>query len=81
MNSRYSHIGIVNYITGAYPFGKDALGKAVWSGYKGFSIEESMNANANFLVTDGVAAAGIYGVFIIAIIFYYLLKYLSLIHI
>lgn len=73
----YSHIGIVNYITGAYPFGKDALGKAVWSGYKGFSIEESMNANANFLVTDGVAAAGIYGVFIIAIIFYYLLKYLN----
>lgn len=36
-----------------------------------------MNANANFLVTDGVAAAGIYGVFIIAIIFYYLLKYLN----
>lgn len=73
----YSHIGVVNYITGAYPFGHDALGKAVWSAYKGFDIEESMNANANFLVTDGVVAAGIYGVIFISIVFFFFLKYLN----
>ena len=56
----YSHISIVNAITHSYPY-KDALGVAVTEG--------SMNANASFLVTDGYAAMGIIGIFIIGIIF------------
>ncbi len=73
----YSHIGIVNSITGMYPFNDPALGKAVWSVYSGGSYDESMNANANFWITDGIAAGGFVGVIFISVFFFYLLKLLN----
>lgn len=74
--THYSHIGIVNKLTGAYPY--DAvLGKAVWAGVTGKDAAEIMNANANFLVTDGVASCGLLGVFIISIVFFFLLIYMN----
>lgn len=60
----YSHINIVNAITGEYPYDVP-LGVAVSYG--------SQNANANFFLTDGLAAWGLFGVFIIAVIFYILM--------
>jgi hypothetical protein len=56
----YSHINIVNAITNYYPY-KEPLGIAV--------AEDRMNANASFLITDGYAAAGIYGMFFIGLVF------------
>lgn len=60
----YSHINIINYITQSYPY-SDALGKAVAYG--------TQNANANFFLTDGVAACGLLGICIIGIFFLLLL--------
>lgn len=68
----YSHIGIVNSITGSYPFDLP-LGTAVNVIYSGV---DSM-ANTNFLVMDGYAAAGIPGIFIIAILVYFLFSYIN----
>ncbi|MFR9532215.1 MAG: hypothetical protein SNG59_05550 [Rikenellaceae bacterium] len=73
----YSHVGIVNKLTGAYPFAGPAMGKAVWALYSGKGYDESMNANANFFITDGIAAGGVVGVCIISLIFYFLLKQLN----
>lgn len=56
----YTHIGIVNGITNAYPY-NDVLGKVVANG--------DMNANASFLLTDGIAAADLTGVLFISLIF------------
>ncbi len=56
----YSHINIVNYITEAYPY-SEPLGKVVAYG--------SQNANANFFLTDGVAACGLVGIIIIGVFF------------
>ena len=58
LHTYYTHINVVNSIFGGYPFGEDALGKAVWGGYSGENADDAMNANANFLATDGVAAMG-----------------------
>lgn len=60
----YSHINIINYITQNYPF-TVPLGKAVAYG--------NQNANANFFLTDGVAAAGLLGICIIGVFFFLLL--------
>lgn len=57
----YTHIGIIKWITGAYPYGEKSLGVAVSEG--------AMNANANFMLTDGYAAGGILGILIVAIVF------------
>lgn len=73
----YGHINVVNYLIGTYPFGEDELGKAVWSGYTGKGLSEVMNANANFLATDGIAAMGAWGILFISILFFFLLKYLN----
>ena len=77
LHTYYTHINVVNSIFGGYPFGEDALGKAVWGGYSGENADDAMNANANFLATDGVAAMGIWGVLLVSILFYFLLKYLN----
>lgn len=71
----FSHIRIVNLFTGMYPFKNPDLGVAVWNIYSGSS--DSMNANANFLITDGIASFGVVGVIIITIVFYYILVYLN----
>jgi hypothetical protein len=71
----YSHISVVNGLTNMYPFHNPSLGNAVWATYTG--NPDAMNANANFMVTDGIAACGILGMIIITIVFYYLLAYLN----
>lgn len=71
----FSHIGIVNYFTGMYPFHNPSLGNAVWTIYRGRGVHT--NANANFLLTDGFAALGIPGILLIAIVFYCILVYLN----
>ena len=72
----YSHIAIINKITGTYPY-DTALGKAVWAGLTNGNEDTAMNANANFLVTDGIAAGGMFGVILISIVFFFLLIYLN----
>lgn len=57
----FSHVNIVNAFTHAYPY-NDALGRVVANG--------TMNANANFFLTDGVAAWGVMGLLIIGVIYY-----------
>ena len=69
----YSHIGIVNFFTGMYPFHNPSLGNAVWSIYRGWGV--NTNANANFLLTDGYAAMGITGMILISIVFFVILIY------
>lgn len=71
----YSHVRIINSITGMYPFKDPVLGKAVWSAYTGET--DAMNANANMLLTDGIAACGIPGVIIVTILFALILNYLN----
>ena len=70
----YSHVNIVNKITGIYPFSNPSLGNAVWEEYTG---GDENNANANFWLTDGTAAMGVLGVVVIAVFFYYILIYLN----
>lgn len=70
----YSHINIINKITGQYTFSNPSLGNAVWEEYTG---SDENNANANFWLTDGTAAAGVLGVLLISVFFYYLLVYLN----
>lgn len=64
----YSHIGIVNKMTGMYPY-DDMLGKVV-SGTEN-------NANAFFWTTDGIASCGGTGLIIISIIFFAYLVFLN----
>ena len=64
----YSHINIINLLTEYYPYAS-SLGETVAYG--------SQNANANFLLTDGVAAAGIFGLLLIGLVFYFLLHILN----
>ena len=71
----YCHIGILNKILGLYPFDNPSLGHAISEAYGGADMES--NANANFMVTDGIAAGGLVGLFIISIIFYFLLCHLN----
>lgn len=58
----YSHINIVNALTGMYPY-KDSIGRAV--------MDYESNANGCFWLMDGIAAAGILGCIIISIVFIY----------
>lgn len=60
----YSHINVVNIVTQSYPYSQP-LGKVVAYGLQ--------NANANFFLTDGLAAAGFWGVLGIGLVFYLLL--------
>lgn len=71
----YSHINAVNFFTGMYPFKNPSMGNAIWEIYTNGRGES--NVNANFLITDGVAAAGLIGVILITVFFYFLLCYLN----
>ncbi len=69
----YSHINIVNKITGAYPY-KDlqigqVVGQNIWS--------EEMNSNANFWATDGFAAMGLTGLALSSLLLFFLLLLLN----
>jgi hypothetical protein len=63
--SYYGHINIINYIFGNYPFGELALGQLIGLEYSG-SIDA--NFNANFWASDGLAALGLPGLFLISIV-------------
>jgi hypothetical protein len=65
----FSHVGPINAITGAYPFGSLQLGQVVGQYY----WSEDMGANANFWVSDGIASMGIAGVMIISVISFVIL--------
>lgn len=56
----FSHINIINFFTQAYPYA-DSIGRTVSGG--------TQNANAFFLLMDGVAGAGIFGVYFVSVIF------------
>lgn len=59
-HTNYSHINIVNSIFHNYPY-DNILGRVVSEG--------AMNANANFIITDGIAACGLIGIFIVSVFF------------
>lgn len=56
----YSHINIIDKLTGLYPY-NDSIGYVVMDGHS--------NANGNFWLMDGVAAAGFIGCIISSVIF------------
>lgn len=66
--THYSHINIVNALTNDYPYDVP-LGVAIAHG--------TQNANANFFLTDGVAAWGLLGIFIIGFFFLLLLQFIN----
>lgn len=61
----YSHIGVVNRLTDAYPYGKYSLGQTIGLEYSG---SELANYNANFWASDAFAALGLVGVPLITLI-------------
>ena len=72
-NTHYSHIGIINSLTNAYPYGDEPLGMVVgWGIYN-----NGTNANANFWATDGVAANGLAGIILISLIVFAFLVFLN----
>lgn len=69
----YSHIGFINSITNAYPYGDEPLGRLIgWYFY-----ENSTNASANFWATDGIAAAGLIGVVLISLLLFFFMLLLN----
>ena len=61
----FSHINIVESITGLYPYGENAIGQVVGSYFWG-----DMNANANFWATDGISSIGIFGVILMSVLLF-----------
>lgn len=57
--SYFAHIGIINYLTQAYPYGNLGLGQVIGLYYSGST---DANFNANFWASDGVAAIGLWGI-------------------
>ena len=57
----FSHIGIINKLTGLYPYGALSIGQAV--------AGDGSNSNAAFLLMDGIAAGGMIGCVIISVFF------------
>ncbi|MBX3588579.1 MAG: hypothetical protein KF796_18270 [Ramlibacter sp.] len=55
----YTHIGVVKFLTEAYPYGNYSLGQMIGIEYSG---SEDANFNANFWASDGFAAMGLLGI-------------------
>lgn len=64
----YTHIGIVNKITGLYPYDM-SIGEVINNG--------EANSNATFFLMDGVASAGLLGCMIVGILFLFLKSILN----
>lgn len=64
-NTYFSHLNIVDNLSGYYPYGNQSLGQVVGFHYWG----DKMNANANFWATDGIASLGVLGILAISLIF------------
>lgn len=71
----YSHIRIVDAIFGMYPFTTHDIGWEVNQAYG--TVDPEANMNANFMVTDGIAAGGLLGVIFISFLFYFFLIILN----
>ena len=59
----YTHVGPIGKIFGGYPFGDLQLGQVIASAYG----SPGANFNAGFWASDGFAAFGIFGIFIVTI--------------
>ena len=57
----YTHISVINKITGLYPYGEMSIGQVV--------AGDGGNSNATFWLMDGIAAGGMIGCIIISIVF------------
>ncbi len=66
--THYGHIGIVNALFHNYPY-EGPLGRVV--------VDDAMNANANFILTDGYAADKAVGIVIVSFIFVFLKSLLN----
>jgi hypothetical protein len=60
----FTHVTVVNAITGAYPYGNLGLGQVI--GLHNFGSEYA-NFNASFWASDGLAALGIIGIPIVTV--------------
>lgn len=60
----YSHIGLVNMLTDSYSYGPYSLGQLLGIEVAGNTLA---NFNASFWATDGVAALGVVGAYIVTI--------------
>jgi hypothetical protein len=68
-NTYFTHINILDYLTGANPYHGQAIGNVVSNG--------GMNANAIFWAMDGVTAMDVAGVFIVSVLFFLFLLYIN----
>ena len=66
--THYAHVNLVNAVTGGYPY-NEPLGMAV--------AYHTQNANANFFLTDGLAAWGLFGIIIIGCFFFVLMQIIN----
>lgn len=56
----FTHINVVNKLTGLYPYGGDIVGQVVGKHY----WSDETCANASFWATDGIAALGLPGIWV-----------------
>jgi hypothetical protein len=71
----FTHINIVRWITGYYPYGDLGLGQVIGAAY--YNGPE-MNANANFWAWDGIASCGHLGIIIISLIIFVFMLFLNM---
>ena len=71
----FSHVNVINFFTNNYKYGEIGLGKVVGTHY----WSSTMNANANFWATDGIASLGLIGVLFISLVLSLLLIILNFI--
>jgi hypothetical protein len=60
----YTHIGPINAIVQAYPYGEKSLGQLIGNEY---TSDEMANFNAGFWASDGIAALGVAGIPIVTV--------------
>jgi hypothetical protein len=60
----YTHIGPLNAIVQAYPYGEKSLGQLIGNEH---SADELANFNAGFWASDGIAAMGIAGIPVVTV--------------
>lgn len=75
----YTHIGPINTVFGGYPYGDYSLGQLIGIQFSG---TPEANFNASFWASDGLAAMGVVGIYIITlplIVFLYLLNRLTMV--
>lgn len=60
----YTHIGPINALINAYPYGEYSLGQTIGLHYSGSA---DANFNANFWASDGFAALGILGIPVVTV--------------